>query len=199
MARIEMNPAIETISGGVGKFVYRERADGSISVGKSPRVNRHRVVGPAQAQHRETFKEAIALCNNLQGDPAILAMYKQIVARRGPLARLRGTIIGDILKPPIINSLDLSGYHGAMGNTIRVSAEDNMGVAKLTISIEDEAGGQVIETAEKSYTTPLVPPAGAIWAYPTAVPVTAGHTVKVTATAYDLAGNKTEMTQTKVL
>ncbi len=199
MARIVMNPAIRLISGGIDQFVYREQADGSMTVAKSPLIKPGRIPTAPEAQQRQAFKKATALCSTLQQDPAILALYQQIVKRRGPQARLRGTIIGDILKPPIINTLDLGAYHGASGSSIQVEAGDNMGVARLTLSIADEAGGQVIETAEKSFMAPLVPPPDVFWTYPTAVPVAAGHTVKVTATAYDLAGNKTEMTQTKVL
>lgn len=199
MARTKMNPALQFFSGTIDEFVYRENADGSVTVAKPPRVDPDRVPTPAEAQRQEAFKEAAALCTVFQQDPALLALYQQIVKRRGPMSRLRATIIGDVLKPPILRALDLDDYHGALADRICVKATDNVGVARLTLSIEDEGSGQVLETAEKSYTAPLVPPPDAVWFYPATVAVTPGHTVKVTAAVYDLAGNKTEMTHTKVL
>jgi len=196
MANIVLNSAIRTISGGLDGFVYRQHPDGRVTIARSRTPNPDRVPTQAQAQHLKSFRAASAQCDNLMKDAAILALYKQIVVRRGSAARVRSTIIGDILKPPEIDNLDVSGYHGALGNPIHVLAEDNIGVARITLSITDDATGQVVESAEKLFTGgSLVPPPAGLWAYQATATLPAGHTALVTATAYDLAGNKTELSK----
>src|SRR5512138_3136188 len=115
MANIDYNPGIEAISGGVGGFVYRKQKDGSTVVAKRPRTNPNRVPTEAQTQH---FKEASARYKRLMEDTTVQQIYQQIAADRGMSSRLRALVIGDILKPPEIKTVDLSHYNGMVGDTL---------------------------------------------------------------------------------
>ena len=198
MARIQLNPMILNLSGKIGGAVYRHNADGSTSLCKLPSRDPNRVPSQRQLQVQKRFTQASADCQVLKQDPEKLAAYQSLTKRRGPMARLRATIMADILKHPSIDRLDLTDYQGQARNNISLYARDSVAIARLTLSIQDETTGQQIETAEKTYKVDDLAPS-AFWTCTTTVSVPTGHTVRVTAAAYDLAGNKAELTQTKTL
>ena len=198
MARIVFDPAIRVISGGVGGFVYRQNEDGSVTVSKGRLPNPDRVFSQAQLNFQQAFIEAVAHCDQLMQDPNLVMAYQRLVDRRGPRARLRATIIGDILKPPTIDGLYMTGYLGAVGNTIPIQAQDNMGVARLSLVIRDETTGQQLETAERVKDgDPLSQ--NIQWLYTTKTAVPTGHTVSVSVSFQDLAGNTDQTSQSLVM
>src|SRR6266498_4158050 len=188
MARIVLNPAIQIISGDVGGFVYRQQEDGSVIVAKMPLTDPDRIPTEAQAQHLQRFKEASARFQRLMQDQGVKAAYQEIAAERGIASRLRAMVIGDILKAPKINTVDLTHYTGAMGDTIRVLAEDNVGVSRLKLTIYDKSDDDVVETAEKVLTDKIS--GAAEWLYTATKAVPAETLIEVQVTAYDLAGNE---------
>ena len=198
MARIQLNPMILSLSGKIGGRIYRHNADGSTSLCKLPSHDPNRVLSERELQTRKRFTRASAYCQVLKQDPEKLAAYQFVTQRRGPMARVYTTIMADILKPPSIDQLDLNNYQGHAGNTISLHARETVAIARLTLSLHDETAGQEIETAEKIYVVDDLAPS-AFWPCTTTVSVPGGHTVRVTATAYDLAGNKAELAQTKTL
>ena len=195
MARIVLNPAIQIISGDVGGFIYRQQADGSLILAKQRLPDPDREPTEAQAQQLQRFKEASARYTRLMEDSNTQAAYKQLVEERGISSRLRAVVIGDILKAPEIDTVDLSKYQGAVGDTIRVLAEDNVGISRLTLSINDTTASQVVESGEKVITSQI---ASAVeWEYTATVAVAADHAVEVHVAAYDLAGNQIEANAVK--
>jgi hypothetical protein len=99
------------------------------------------------------------------------------------------------LHPPFVRNLDLSGYHGFPGDTIRVVAEDNLAVARLSLIIRDLTSSWVVETGEYSQAFQRLDPL-VEWHYQTHMAVLAGHSAEVCVTAFDLAGNRHEVSQT---
>lgn len=195
MAQIVLNPAIQIISGDVGGFIYRQQEDGNIVLAKQPLPNPDRVPTDAQAQQLQRFKEASARYSRLMENSTIQAAYKQLVEERGISSQLRAVVIGDILGAPKIDSVDLSKYLGAVGDTIRVLAEDSVGVSRLTLSIYDTTASQVVESGEKVIASNIA--ATVEWEYTATAAVTADHAIEVRVAAYDLAGNEIEMSKTK--
>ena len=87
-----------------------------------------------------------------------------------------------------INTVDLSKYHGAAGDTILVLAEDSVGVSRLKLSILDATAGQTVESAEKDMKGQVI---GAVeWLYTATAALPASHAAQIEITAYDLAGNE---------
>jgi len=195
MARIVLNPAIQIISGDVGGFIYRQQEDGSLVLAKQPLPNPDRVPTEAQAQQLQRFKEACARFTRLMENSSTQAAYKQLVEERGISSRLRAVVIGDILRAPKINTVDLSKYMGAVGDTILVEAEDSVGISRLTLSIYDTTASQVVESGEKVITSQIA--SVAEWEYTATVAVAADHAIEVRVAAYDLAGNQIETSKTK--
>ena len=187
MAKVILNPALQVLSGDVAGFVYRQQSDGSVVVAKQALPDPNRDFTEAQAEQMQKFKEASARYRRLMEDAGTEAAYKKLIAERGLESRLRALVIGDILKAPVISTLDISKFEGKAGDTIRVVAEDSVGVARLSLSVQDVTAGQLIEEAEMQMNG-LV--SGTVeWVFTMTAVVDAGHEMQVKATAYDLAGN----------
>ncbi len=148
MARIVLNPAIQVISGDVAGFIYRQQSDGSVVLAKHALPDPDRQPTDAQAEQMQKFKEASARYRRLLADSDTAQAYQQLLSERGSTGRLRALVMGDIMKAPKIDTLDLSNYHGELGDTIRVVAEDSVGVSRLSLSISDVTSAQVLESAE---------------------------------------------------
>ena len=195
MTTVVFESGIRMFRGGMGGFVYRRHADGSVTVVRASVPNPDRVPTAAQIAHQDAFKVAVARAKVLAEDSKALAAYQLLQTRRGPLSNLRAMMIGDILRPPSIKTLDVSSYHGAIGDPIHIVAQDNFAVARLEIAIQDQTEAQEIERLVKLFSGPQLGPT-VEWRYTAITAATAGHTLEVSVTAYDLAGNATEQHQT---
>ncbi len=192
MARIVYNPGIETISGGVGGFVYRHHKDGALTVAKRPLSDPDRIPTEAQALHQQHFKEASARYERLLEDASIRQAYEQIRAGRGPTSRLRALVMGDILKAPEISTVDLSFYTGAVDDPIRIVAGDSVGVLRITLAIRDTTSGEDLETAEKLMAGKITGTVEWLYTATAALPdESLHHVIDIIVRAYDLAGNET--------
>jgi hypothetical protein len=190
MAEIVLNPAIQVISGDVAGFVYRQQSDGSVVLAKKAVLDPDRQPTEAQAEQLQKFKEASARYTRLMEDAGVQGAYQKLAAERGPKSRLRAMVIGDILKAPKISTLDLSNYQGAVGDTIRIIAEDNVGVSRLTLSIRDVTENRPVESSEMALNGKVK---GTVeWVYAATQSIPSGHEAQVHVTAYDLAGNVIE-------
>ena len=187
MAKVVLNPALRVLSGDVAGFVYRQQADGSVIMAKETLLDPNREFSVAQLEQMQKFKEASARYRRLMEDAGTEAAYKKLIAERGLESRLRALVIGDILKAPVISTLDISKFEGKAGDTIRVVAEDSVGVARLSLSVQDVTAGQLVEAAEMQMNG-LVS-STVEWVFTATAAVGVGHEMQVKATAYDLAGN----------
>lgn len=189
MAKVVLNPALQVLSGDVAGFVYRQQADGSVVVAKKGMLNPDRELPEAQLEQMQKFKEASARYRRLVEDSGTMEAYQTLFKERGTKGRLRAMVIGDILKSPLISTIDLTNYHGAVGDTIRIIAEDNVGVARLSLSIHDVTDNTEVENAELD----IQKVAGVVeWVFTATEAVTTGHEASVRVVAYDLAGNMIE-------
>ena len=187
MAKVVLNPALQVLSGDVAGFVYRQQSDGSVVVAKRTLPDPSREFSAAQEEQMQKFKEASARYRRLLEDAGTKAAYEQLVALRGSTGRLRALVMGDILKAPAISTLDLSKFEGKVGDTIRVVAEDSVGVARLSLSVNDVTASQLTESAEMQMNG-LV--RGTVeWVFTATAAVGLGNEMQVQVTAYDLAGN----------
>lgn len=193
MAKVVLNPALQVLSGDVAGFVYRQQSDGSVVLAKRTLPDPNREFTEAQTEQMQKFKEASARYRRLLEDEDVQTAYQKILAERGSTGRLRALVIGDILKAPKVSTIDLSNFHGEVGDTIRLIAEDSVGVSGLTLSIFDVTDNAVTETAEMPMNGKI---SGTVeWMYTVTTSITAGHEVEVRVAAYDLAGNVMEGTK----
>ena len=190
MAKVVLNPALQVLSGDVAGFVYRQQADGSVVVARRTLPDPNREFSAAQEEQMQKFKEASARYRRLMEDAGVQAAYKKMILERGLDSRMRALVIGDILKAPKVSTIDLSNYHGEVGDTIRIIAEDSVGVSGLTLSIFDTTSSAEVENSEMAMNGLI---SGTVeWVYTCTAALTAGHEVSVNIKAYDLAGNVME-------
>jgi hypothetical protein len=82
-----------------------------------------------------------------------------------------------------VGTVDVSGYHGHVGDPIRVGATDDGEVAGVTVTVRTNSA--VLESGAATMgVTPDAP-----WVYVATVAVAAGQAVTIEATARDRAGN----------
>ena len=194
MAQIVLNPAIQVISGDIAGFVYRHMADGSVILAKARMPNTNYTPTEGQLAQWERFKQASARYTRLIQDEGVQTAYEQILSTMGPMAWLRALVMGDIMSAPAIDRVDLSEYQGHSGDTIKVVAEDNVGVSRLELVIWDTTANVAIETAHLD----AAPGQRMVeWVYKTTAQVPAAHVVEVRVTAFDLAGNSIQEKNTK--
>ncbi len=75
MAKVELNPLFGRVSGKVGNVIFRQMANGTVSVSPAPARS---MAKPSEAQkaHRQRFKEAAAYARAVLADPELRARYE---------------------------------------------------------------------------------------------------------------------------
>ncbi|MFN8414390.1 MAG: hypothetical protein U0Z26_18560 [Anaerolineales bacterium] len=182
-----MGSALQVLSGDVAGFVYRQQSDGSVVLAKRTLPDPNREFSEAQEEQQQKFKDASARYRRLIEDADILESYQKLVDARGSKSRMRAIVMGDILKAPKVSTIDLSGYQGMVGDPIRVIAEDSVGVCKLSLSVFDVTGNDMLESAEMAMNGQVL--SSVEWVYQATVAAVTGHQIEVRVTAADLAGN----------
>jgi len=91
-------------------------------------------------------------------DEATKAIYAEAAKAKGkPVFSL---MVGDFRNTPSIDEVDVSGYAGQIGDTIRVRAHDDFMVTGVSLSLS-QADGQTIESGEAVE----APPKSGQWIY----------------------------------
>lgn len=185
MAKITLNSALHGIRGRIDNWVYRRFGDQMI-IARRPAGN-----GPpsaAQVAVREQFRAAAAYAKAVLADPVLRSHYE---AANNKGLSLFAFVMGDFLKPPVVSAIDAAGYHGRVGDRIKVSARDDFEVVTVNVMIRD-ATGAVLEQG-------LAAPGDGGWAYAATVAVPIGTTVTIEAVAKDRPGHPGSQTMPWVI
>jgi hypothetical protein len=184
MGKLRPNTSVGTIEGKVGELVFAHRADGRVIVRKAP--VRTEPFTAAERDNQRRFARAVAYARRVKADAGRYAPYQQ--AAKAMRKRACDLAIADFLNPPEINDVDLSGYTGKPGETIRIKAIDDFEIQSVAVTIS-QLDGQELESGN-ALAQPPVKGAPADWLYQTQAAV-APQTVAVRVTAEDRAGNRT--------
>ncbi len=185
MAIVNGNIFMDRISGMVGdQMVLRQTSDGRTILGVKPRVNGERTYTPAQLARQEAFSEAIAYGQAMKAEPIYVAKAS------GTKKSAYNVAMADWLNAPRILEVDLSNWHGAAGEVIRLRAKDDVKVQSVHVRIEDEASSLL----EEGLATEL----GVLWWEYALTSAHSGVTV-VTITATDIPGHTGEYSQVRTL
>jgi hypothetical protein len=176
VAKTELNSALKGISGGIDNWVYRQRK-GQTVICRRPIVTSD----PTESQLavRERFRQGASYARMVLADPVRRAVYEPIAKAKG--LSLFTVTLTDFLKPPTVDAIDLTGYHGMVGDVIRVQTSDYAGVTAVSIAIRApdltvrEEGAAVLEFGA--------------WVYTATTLRIAGETVTISATAVDRPGH----------
>jgi hypothetical protein len=81
MAKVTLSPLITGIKGRLGDMVFRVSQSGETFVTRSPDMSAV-VWSPAQQDHRQRFKAAIAYAKAAMADPDVRAVYESQAAEK---------------------------------------------------------------------------------------------------------------------
>jgi len=134
MAKIGLNSALTRITGTIDNWVYRNTGDGVV-VAKRPLLTKPPT--GAQLAVREKFIAAAAYAKAALADPVLGPRYTAAAQEVGQ--RPNAFAIADFLNEPVVHAIDPGGWHGAIGDVIKVRAEDDFEVTGVTLAIRDAA------------------------------------------------------------
>ena len=176
MAKVELNSALSALRGTMDNWVYRRSRDGT-TVGRRPVFTG----APTAAQRavREKFRLAAAYARSALLDPALRARYES--AARSSRMNVGAFAITDFLTPPVVDAIDVTGYHGRVGDVIKVSAFDDFEVTGVTVTVRDGEGAVMMQGAAV-----LVE---GRWSFSATVGIGIGEEVTVEAVATDRPGH----------
>lgn len=182
--KTEISDSLNDLRGRMGKWVYR-RFEGNIVVARRPKIT----VEPtaAQIQQQKRFTRAAAYARAVFKDPARKAVYAD-AAKAAGRSTVFALAMGDYLKPPVVEEIDLTGYSGRIGDPIGIAASDDFEVTGVKVTIRNTAG----TTLEEGPATK-----GDIdWVYRGKTAVPTDENLIIEAEASDRAGNQRTLSET---
>ncbi len=179
MAKVENSPGAGGFRGKLGNLVYR-KLYGELVVSRAPDFS-NRVL--TLKQRTENAKLRLAGAAWKESPPEVQALFK---ARARELNKPPFALFFKNFKePPVIGEIDLSQYHGQVGQPIRIRASDLVQVARVEVSIR-QAAGPPLESG-------LAAASGAeadLWIYQSTVAIVAPAGLIVEAIAFNCAGRR---------
>jgi hypothetical protein len=132
----------------MGDWVYQIR-NGKTHIGMKPMRGNGEPTEAQLAQH-ERFKEAAKYGKRALRNSALRPAYMAAAKEMGKPAF--ALAVKDFFNAPTIESLDVAGYNGQPGQTIRFQASDDFGVVNAEVVIRDEyaivENGSAVEDPE---------------------------------------------------
>ncbi len=181
MAKIQNNVVMHGVSGQLNnQIVFRQGKGGQTIIAAKPSYSAGRTFNPAQLARQEAFRNAIAYAKSAKDED----LY--ITKAQGTTLSAFNAAVADWFGKPQVLEIDASNWTGAVGEVIRIKAQDDTQVTRVHVVITDEAH-LVLEQGN------AVPADGLWWEYTTTA-TSDVTTAQGTATAYDLPGNTHKLT-----
>ena len=137
MAKSVNNVITHGLSGKIGDILIFSQRGGKTIVGNIPRKSNK--VSESQLQQRKKFQLAVLYAQS----PENQEIYKEKAAKKGRLPF--HVAVADFLKAPSIENIDITGYSGQPGDTIRIRVTDDFAVKAVTVRITNSDGSLVEE------------------------------------------------------
>ena len=179
MAKMKLNPAVNALSGKLGKMVHRQLW-GEHVVSQAPDFS-DRVLSPKQVAENTKYKTASLIWKGLP--EAVRIAYKDWGKRinKPPYALFNK----NYSSPPAVEAIDLSQYAGKASQPVTIRAVDLFEVSEVEVTVR-QASGVVVEhgPAVRSPSEPRD------WIYRTTVTVAGPATLVVEAVAMNWPGKR---------
>jgi hypothetical protein len=163
-----------------GTFVQYKTQSGRTLFARKPAFGSERGANGSSGSLRETVRKAVTYAEFASGQ----AIYQSRAA--GIPLSAYNLAVADYLGKPQIMDIEIRGWTGGIGQTIRVVAKDNFIVLRVHLVIRDSQFVWEAGEAEQSESNKLV------WTYITRTPVEREPGLWLEACAYDLPGNTGE-------
>src|SRR5690606_6117940 len=135
-----------------------------------------------QLERQQKFKEAALYAKSIIQDPLYKPLYESLAGNGKSAFNIA---FADYFKSPVLSEVDLTGYTGAVGQTVTVQAIDDVKVQVVNVQIK-QADGAILETGEATLL-----PNGMDWRYETTVVNASLSGTLISFTARDIPGNVT--------
>ncbi len=142
---------------------------------------------PTQIAHRQLFLKATIFAKNIHTQPLLKSKYAQ---KTGKGRSIYNLAVADFMKPPVVNSIDITNYTGHIGDMIIVDAIDNFEVKSVKVNIT-APDGTLVEEGNCTFDFLDI-----VWKYEATVDTPAITGFVVTATAFDNPGHSGDDTVT---
>ena len=176
------NALTQGLSGKVSGLVFRQNANGVVSVGDAPRPSTKAPSADTLAR-RQRFQQAAFYGRAIQQDPAVKAAYETALDANTTSAYT--VAVADYLNAPDIRQVDFSAYRGQVGDLILIQATDDFALAEVRVNIQNPDGTLVEEGAATA------DPDGFTFRYTTTAANASLAGDKITVTATDRPDNLT--------
>ncbi len=177
MAKILNNLVMQGTSGQLGnQLVFRQGKGGQTIIATKPTYSAGRTFKPTQLAQQEAFRNAIAYAKTAKDEDVY------ITKAQGTTLSAFNAAVADWFGKPQVLEIDASNWTGAVGQIIRVKAQDDTQVARVLVVITNDAH-IVLEQGN------AVQADGLWWEYTATATISDLTTAQVSATAYDLPGN----------
>ena len=176
MPKLEMAAPFEFVRGRLGPITYHKTAYGNVMTRIGTRTT---VTTAAQQQVRDQFRAASAYAKRMLADLVVAPRYAVAAAAKG--MKPRPFMIADFFNEPVVQMIDVSGYHGPAGQLIKVQAYDDFEVTGVNIAVLDGGNAVIFEGAAV-----LV---NGLWQFAAPSNIALGEVVTIRATATDLPGH----------
>lgn len=143
MAKFKMNKMVEGATGKVGNMVFRQVGRTTLYT-QAP--ERSAVTSEKQRSQRMRFKRAASYAKSCLADPALKAMYEARANGEEFLTAFNQALT-DYMHAPKIDSVDLSGYAGQVGDVLVAQVFESVKVTQATVTIT-LADNSVLESGD---------------------------------------------------
>ena len=181
------NALTQGLSGKVTGLVFRQNANGTVSIGDAPRPSSKAPTAGMLAQ-RQRFQQAAFYGRAMQLDPAQKAAYETGVDVNTQSAYT--VAVADYLNAPDLRSVDFTAYRGAVGDAILIQATDDFAVHHVHARIQ-RPDGTLVEEGDAT-----ADPDGYIYRYAATARNTTLAGSKIIVSAYDNPGNEATQQRT---
>ena len=176
---INYHPTVKHMHGGMGKMVFKSREGQDIVAAKPDSVKQPNT--PAQQEQKELFRKGVLYAKAVLADPVAVLPYEAKAKQlHKPVFALA---VGDYLNPPVVDEVNVTGYHKHVGDAILIRAHDDIAVTGVTVSIVDNTQ-TAVESGAATYDA-----VSGTWKYVATKDASAKTSLTVTATALDLPGH----------
>ena len=185
MAESKNNVVTHGLSGKVGDMLVFSQRHGKTFVSRKPRIKEDRQATAEQQQHQQRFQQAIIYAKSAITDGSTKAAYDAV---KQPGQSAFNVAVADLFNAPDIESIDISGYNGNIGDNIIIRAMDDFMMASVQVTITNADGSEVesgnaVQDASNALN----------WTYTATQNNTTLAGDKITVLASDMPGNLTQM------
>jgi hypothetical protein len=186
LAIVKKNPFTEGLKGTIGdKMVFKQVQGRTIATYKGVPTGEPT---EKQLEQRGLFQEATIYGKWVMSDPEAKAEYE--AKKSDKYNSAYAIAVADFLKAPEIEEVDLSAFHGHVGDVIKVKAKDDFKVMSVSVDLFDlngakAEGGMAVEDKKDLN-----------WNYTLTTEIASLTGTKIVVKASDKPGHVTEKEQT---